>query len=33
VRVCPTEALKLVTEDDFAETLAQKRQNALEGNL
>ncbi|GHU40612.1 electron transporter HydN [Spirochaetia bacterium] len=33
VRVCPTEALALVTEDAFADTLATKRKNALEGNL
>lgn len=33
IRVCPTEALTLVTEETFAESLARKRQNALEGNL
>lgn len=33
VRVCPTEALKLVTEDCFEDSLAQKRRKALEGNL
>ncbi|MDR1257236.1 MAG: 4Fe-4S dicluster domain-containing protein [Spirochaetaceae bacterium] len=31
VRVCPTQALALVTEDDFDDTLAQKRLKALEG--
>jgi electron transport protein HydN len=33
IRVCPTEALNLVTEDIFADSLAQKRHSALEGNL
>ncbi|MDR2344054.1 MAG: 4Fe-4S dicluster domain-containing protein [Spirochaetaceae bacterium] len=33
VRVCPTEALSLVTEDDFADSLAKKRRSALEGSL
>jgi electron transport protein HydN len=33
VKVCPTEALALVTEDSFDESIAQKRINALERNL
>lgn len=33
VRVCPTEALSLVTEDSFADSIAQKRRNALQGNI
>jgi electron transport protein HydN len=32
IRVCPTEALALVTEDSFADALAQKRRKALNGN-
>jgi electron transport protein HydN len=31
IRVCPTEALALVTEDSFSGSLSQKRQNALKG--
>jgi electron transport protein HydN len=31
VRVCPTQALALVTEDDFTDSLAQKRLKALAG--
>jgi electron transport protein HydN len=31
VRVCPTQALALVTEDEFADSLAQKRLKALAG--
>ncbi|GHV82991.1 electron transporter HydN [Spirochaetia bacterium] len=33
VRVCPTEALKLVTEDAFGDNLVSKRKAALTGNL
>ncbi|GHV22558.1 electron transporter HydN [Spirochaetia bacterium] len=33
VRVCPTEALKLVTEDAFADCIAKKRESAMEGNF
>jgi electron transport protein HydN len=33
VRVCPTEALSLVTEDSFADSIANKRRKALESNL
>jgi electron transport protein HydN len=32
IRVCPTEALALVTEDSFTDTLDQKRRKALSGN-
>jgi electron transport protein HydN len=31
VRVCPTDALSLVTEEQFDDCLAQKRVAALEG--
>lgn len=33
IRVCPTEALNLVTEESFEESIAKKRRSALEGNL
>jgi electron transport protein HydN len=33
IRVCPTEALALVTEESFDEAIAKKRRKAMAGNL